>query len=345
MSKQYNIAIVGVTGVVGQKILELLETLEIPINELRCFASPRSEGQKILFKGRTQKVKSLRDDSFINIDVAFFSAGGAVSKRYVPKAVAAGAVCIDNTSVFRLNEHVPLVIPEVNFTDIKAHSKIIANPNCSTIQLATVLAPLQRTFGLKKIIVSTYQAVSGAGRSAISELAVQSQNDLDASCNFNTLPVKTGNKHYQIAYNCLPQIDHFHANGYTLEELKIINETKKILHDDNLKISATCVRVPVFTSHAESVYIELEKEAVTTSQIREYLEAARGITVQDNLDEQYYPQPITAAGHKDIFVGRIRPDLDSENGFNLWIVADNLLKGAAWNSMQIFEHLIINNLI
>jgi len=236
---------------------------------------------------------------------------------------------------------VPLVVPEVNEEDIKSHNGIIANPNCSTIQMVVALEPIRKSYGLTKVIVSTYQAVSGAGAAAIDELESQSQAILNKEAfTPSILPVKGDKKHYQIAFNAIPQIDKFEENGFTFEELKMINETKKIMHDQNLQVAATCVRLPVVTGHSESVYIEVEDENVTVQDMKALLEKAPGVVLQDNPAEQVYPMPADCVGSNDVFVGRIRKDLDNKKGFHLWIVSDNLLKGAAWNSVQIAESLV-----
>lgn len=342
--KKYNVAVVGATGAVGQKILETLEQKEFPIGQLKLLSSSRSAGTKLKFKQDTFTVEEAKPESFEGIDIALFSAGGSVSKALAPEAVKKGAVVVDNTSAFRMDEGVPLVVPEVNEADIKEHKGIIANPNCSTIQMVAALKPIQDKFNLERVIVSTYQAVSGAGAEAVEELKDQSQaflNGEDMTCDL--LPVKGEKKHYPIAFNALPQIDVFQDNGYTFEEMKMINETKKILHTQDLSVAATCVRLPFFTSHAESVYIEIGKEGVTVQQIQEALKEAEGVTLADDPANQVYPTPLDAAGKSDVFVGRIRRDLDHESGFHMWVVSDNLLKGAAWNSVQIAESLINHN--
>ncbi|WP_017471936.1 aspartate-semialdehyde dehydrogenase [Amphibacillus jilinensis] len=342
-SKLYNIAVVGATGAVGQKMLETLAKKDFPIGQLKLLSSSRSAGTKIKYKDEIYTVEEATPESFEGIDIALFSAGGSVSKQLAPEAVKKGAVVVDNTSAFRMDENVPLVVPEVNEEDIKQHKGIIANPNCSTIQMVAALKPLQEQYGLKRVIVSTYQAVSGAGAEAVEELKDQAEaflagEDLTA----HLLPVKGENKHYPIAFNALPQIDVFQENGYTFEEMKMINETKKILHDDALNVAATCVRLPFFTSHAESVYVEVDKETSVKS-LQTLLSEAPGITLADDPDKQIYPTPLDAAGKSDVFVGRVRRDLNYHNGYHMWIVSDNLLKGAAWNSVQIAESLINHN--
>ncbi|WP_067838454.1 aspartate-semialdehyde dehydrogenase [Amphibacillus sediminis] len=342
--KSYNVAVVGATGAVGQKMLETLEIRDFPIKQLKLLSSSRSAGTKMSFKGVHYTLEEAKPESFEGIDIALFSAGGSVSKSLAKEAVKRGAVVIDNTSAFRMDQDVPLVVPEVNEEDIKAHKGIIANPNCSTIQMVAALKPIQAKFGLKRVIVSTYQAVSGAGTAAVEELKDQAQAFLNGEdLTAKLLPVKGAAKHYPIAFNALPQIDVFQDNGYTFEEMKMINETRKIMHAEDLAVAATCVRLPFFTSHAESVYIEVEDKAAEVRSIQQTLIQAPGVTLVDDPSNQIYPTPLDAAGKPDVFVGRIRKDLDQSNGFHLWIVSDNLLKGAAWNSVQIAESLINQN--
>lgn len=345
MSNQqtYNVAVVGATGAVGQKILETLSKRKFPIKELKLLSSKRSAGKTLTYNNQTYTVEEATPESFEGVDIALFSAGGGVSKKFAPEAVKRGAVVVDNTSAFRMDEGVPLVVPEVNETDIKEHKGIIANPNCSTIQMVAALQPLKAKYGLNRIIVSTYQAVSGSGAEAIEELKTQAEDFLNGDeMKAELLPVKGEDKHYPIAFNALPQIDVFTENGYTFEEMKMINETKKIMHDDSINVAATCVRLPVFTSHAESVYVELEATP-SVEEIKTLLASSDGVTLQDQPEEQLYPTPLSAAGLPDVFVGRIRKDLKQENGYHMWIVSDNLLKGAAWNSVQIAESLVKNN--
>ena len=341
--KTYNVAVVGATGAVGQKILETLAKRKFPIKELKLLSSKRSAGKTLTYNNQTYTVEEATPESFEGVDIALFSAGGGVSKKFAPEAVKRGAVVVDNTSAFRMDEGVPLVVPEVNETDIKEHKGIIANPNCSTIQMVAALQPLKAKYGLNRIIVSTYQAVSGSGAEAIEELKTQAEDFLNGDeMKAELLPVKGEDKHYPIAFNALPQIDVFTENGYTFEEMKMINETKKIMHDDSINVAATCVRLPVFTSHAESVYVELEATP-SVEEIKTLLASSDGVTLQDQPEEQIYPTPLAAAGLPDVFVGRIRKDLKQENGYHMWIVSDNLLKGAAWNSVQIAESLVKNN--
>ncbi|MDC3414088.1 aspartate-semialdehyde dehydrogenase [Aquibacillus sp. 3ASR75-11] len=345
-TKGYHVAVVGATGAVGQKMLETLEKKNFPIEQLTLLSSSRSAGEKINFKGETFTVEEATPESFENVQIALFSAGGSVSKKFAPEAVKRGAVVIDNTSAYRMDENVPLVVPEVNEEDIKNNKGIIANPNCSTIQMVAALKPLQDAFGLSRIIVSTYQAVSGAGTAAVEELREQSQDFLNGEeLTPEILPVKNETHHYPIAFNALPQIDVFQENGYTFEEMKMINETKKIMHAPELSVAATCVRLPFFTSHAESVYVEIDQENTSVADIQRALNGAAGVVLEDDPSNQVYPTPLSAVGKSDVFVGRVRKDLDTTNGFHLWIVSDNLLKGAAWNSVQIAESLVKYNLL
>ncbi|PKH09907.1 aspartate-semialdehyde dehydrogenase [Planomicrobium sp. MB-3u-38] len=344
--KTYNVAIMGATGAVGQQMKDQLEKRGFPVNEIRFLSSSRSAGSKIDFKGNTYTVEEAVPESFEGIDIALFSAGGSVSEKFAPEAVKRGAIVIDNTSAFRMDPEVPLVVPEVNKSDLSLHKGIISNPNCSTIQMVCALQPLKEQFGLAKIVVSTYQAVSGAGIDAINELKHQADAGFDQAVNADAkmLPVKSAEKHYPIAYNAIPQIDVFADNGYTLEEMKMINETKKIMHDNNLSVAATCVRLPVVTGHSESVYVELEA-APTLQEVKEAIAAAPGVELKDDPSQQLYPMPLMAAGLDEVFVGRIRPDLDNPQGFHLWVVSDNLVKGAALNSVQIAEALIEEKII
>lgn len=341
MEGTFRVAVVGVTGAVGKQILKMLEGEKFPVSELVPLASGRSAGQSVRFNEKEWTIQEAKPDSFEGIDLALFSAGGSVSKVLAPEAAKRGAIVVDNTSAFRMQPDVPLVVPEVNAQDLREHQGIIANPNCSTIQMVAALEPIRREFGLKKVIVSTYQAVSGAGENAIRELKEQSLAVLEGREHEpEIMPVKGDKKHYPIAFNAVPQIDRFQENGYTFEEMKMINETKKILHDNELPVAATCVRLPVETGHSESVYIETERTDVTVEQMKDLLGSSSGITIKDDPAKQIYPMPVEAVGKKDVFVGRIRKDLDVDCGFHLWIVSDNLLKGAAWNSVQIAEKLI-----
>ncbi|MGL4739243.1 MAG: aspartate-semialdehyde dehydrogenase [Sarcina sp.] len=325
----YNVAVVGSTGNVGRKFLEILAERNFPIKELYLYASKRSAGKIMNFKGKEFVVEELCEENIKNkkIDFALFSAGGDISLQFAPIFVNYGAVVIDNSSAWRMDENVPLVVPEVNPEDIKLHKGIIANPNCSTIQAMVALKPLKDKYGIKRIVYSTYQAVSGAG--------IQGIRDLEDGIK-GEAPKKFP---YPIAGNVLPHIDVFLENGYTKEEMKMVNETRKILHDDTLKITATTVRVPVLNAHSESINIELEKE-FELKDVFKLFEDFNGLTVMDNLDDNIYPTALFCDGKDDVYVGRIRRDFSIENGLNLWVVADNIKKGAALNTIQIAELLI-----
>ena len=346
MAKSYTVAVVGATGAVGEKMMEQLEKRNFPIQQIKFLASKRSAGKNIDFKGQSYIVEEATPEAFEGVDIALFSAGGSVSKVLAPEAAKRGAVVIDNTSAFRMDKDIPLVVPEVNREDLKLHKGIIANPNCSTIQMVCALQPIKEAFGLTNVIVSTYQAVSGAGAVAINELEAQSATFGETkNAVAQVLPVKSAATHYPIAFNAIPQIDTFDDNGFTLEEMKMINETKKIMHSPDLSVAATCVRLPVVSGHSESVFIEVEKEGVSVDEIRSILETAKGIEVMDNPAKQQYPMPLFAEGQDAVFVGRIRKDLANDKGFHMWIVADNLLKGAALNSIQIAEAMIEDGII
>ncbi|MET3288551.1 UNVERIFIED_CONTAM: aspartate-semialdehyde dehydrogenase [Brevibacillus sp. OAP136] len=338
--KKVNVAVVGATGAVGQQMISLLEQRDFPINQLKLLASGRSAGKTVKFKGQDVVIEEATPDSFAGVDYALFSAGGSISKDLAPHAVRHGAVVIDNTSAFRMDPEIPLVVPEVNMDAAHQHKGIIANPNCSTIQMVAALKPLYDRFGIDRIIVSTYQAVSGAGQSAINELQEQSRDILDGKqAKANVLPVSKLPVHHQIAYNAIPQIDVFTDNGFTYEEMKMINETKKILGDDTVNVSATCVRIPVIYGHSESVYVEL-KQDYDLAEVKQLISDAPGVVLQDSPEEQVYPLATEATGKLDVFVGRVRRDLHHPRGLHMWIVSDNLLKGAAWNTVQIAEELI-----
>jgi aspartate-semialdehyde dehydrogenase len=328
----YNIAIVGATGLVGRKMLQILEERNFPVKNLKLLASERSEGIELSFNGERLKVEKLTEEKFKGVDIALFSAGTDVSVKFVPEAVKRGCVVIDNSSAFRLEKDVPLVVPEVNAEKISQHKGIIANPNCSTIQLVVVLKPLHDKFKIKRVVVSTYQSVTGAGKKALDQLMFEIQG----------LKPQTPKFPHQIAYNCIPQIDNFFEDGYTKEEHKIMKETKKILDDENIKITATCVRVPTIGGHAESVNIEFENK-FSLEDIIQTLNQAPGVILIDKPYESIYPMPIFSNEKDDVFVGRIRLDQSIENGLNLWIVADNLRKGAATNAVQIAETLTQRN--
>ncbi len=334
--KEFNVAVVGATGAVGRMMIQVLEERNFPVKNLRLFASERSRGVKIPFRGEDIEVEVLSEQkNFSGIEIALFSAGASRSLEYAPKFAQDGAVVIDNSSAWRMDPEVPLVVPEVNPHAVADFRKkgIIANPNCSTIQMVVALKPLYDYSRIKRIVVATYQAVSGAGQKAIQELIEQTQ----AWCRGETLPEAKVFPH-QIAFNCLPHIDVFLDNGYTKEEMKMVNETKKIMEDENIGVTATTVRVPVFYGHAEAVNVETEKK-ITAQKARELLASFPGVVVVDEPAEKKYPLPIEIAGRDEVFVGRIREDESIENGLNLWVVADNLRKGAATNAVQIAEIL------
>jgi aspartate-semialdehyde dehydrogenase len=330
----WNIAVVGATGAVGSQMIECLEERDFPVGTIRYLASARSAGELLEFKGRPVMVEELTHDSFAGIDIALFSAGGDRSREFCPSARKAGAVCIDNSSAWRMDPDVPLVVPEVNPHAIAQYDRkgIIANPNCSTIQMVVALKPLHDYAAIKRIVVSTYQAVSGTGKKAIDELEQQVRSLMQGkSPEVKVYP-------HRIAFNCLPQIDVFGDNGYTGEEMKMVNETRKIMEAD-IRVTATAVRVPVFYGHCESVNIETEKK-LTADKARQLIKAAPGCKLVDNVAKGQYPMPTDAAGQDLTYVGRIREDVSIENGLNLWIVADNIRKGAATNAVQIAEILI-----
>lgn len=333
MSKNKNVAVVGATGAVGLEMLKILEERQFPVKDIRLFASDRSKGKKLKFKGADIKVEDLSRSKFRGIEIALFSAGADRSLEFAPKFVRAKAVVIDNSSAFRMKKDVPLVVPEVNRHAIKRHRGIIANPNCSTIQMVVALNPIHKEYRIKRIVVNTYQSVSGAGLKAMAELTTQTKEIIRGrDITRNVFP-------HQIAFNCLPQVDTFLENEYTKEEMKTVNETKKIMEDGSIKITATCVRVPVFRSHSEAVNIETERK-LTSGEARELLRKAPGVVVVDNPGESLYPLAIYAAGRDEVFVGRIREDESVASGLNLWVVSDNLRKGAALNAVQIAEYLL-----
>ncbi len=326
--KKYKLAIVGATGLVGRKVIEILENKELPISEYVFFCSEKSAGTKILFKGQEYIAQELKDDSFDQkFDFAIFSAGGDTSKHFSPIAASKGCIVVDNSSAFRMDENVPLVVPEVNIEDAYKNNGIIANPNCSTIQAVVPLKPLDDKYKIKRIVYSTYQAVSGAGKSGIDDF-YNTSNGLD--------PKKFT---YPIYNNCLPHIDVFLDNGYTKEEMKMINETRKILHKPDLKITATAVRVPVINSHSESINIEFENE-FDLEELKNTLRNYSGVILYDDVKNNIYPLATISTGHDEVYVGRIRRDESVDNGLNLWVVADNIRKGAASNAIQIVEKLI-----
>lgn len=342
--KNYNVAILGATGAVGQEFLDLIEERNFPFANLKLLASSRSAGKIITFMGKDYTVEEATDDSFKNIDIALF-AGGSASTKFAPAAVKHGAIVIDNSSAFRMNPEVPLIVPEVNPEDITKHKGIIANPNCSTIIMAMALKPLYNHTKIKRIVVSTYQAVSGAGKEAIDELNNQVQAFVDNKPTEATiLPSASLPKHYQIAFNVIPQIDAFMEDGYTKEEMKMVHETHKIFNDYNIGITATTIRIPVYRSHSESINIEFEDE-ISVAKAKELLSAFPGVIVQDDPKEQIYPMPLFTSSQNEVFVGRIRKDDSVPNGLNLWVVGDQIRKGAALNALQIAEHMIEHNLI
>ena len=331
--EKYTVAVVGATGVVGREMVSILEERKFPIAELRLFASQQSAGLSVELGESEVKVRLLDRQAFTGVDIALFSAGEEVSREYAPIAVGAGAVVIDNSAAWRMEPSVPLVVPEVNRHAIARHQGIIANPNCSTIQMVVVLKPLHKAVRIKRVVVSTYQSVSGTGKEAMDELMNQTQ----ALLGFQE--VETRVYPYQIAFNCFPHIGSFDDQGNCTEEVKLIQETRKMMEDDSIRISATTVRVPVFHSHSESVNIETERK-LTPNEARAILSTAPGVLVYDDPQRKLYPMPIDAAGQDAVYVGRIREDRSIPNGLNLWIVSDNLRKGAALNAIQIAEELI-----
>lgn len=340
-SRNPNIAILGATGAVGQEFIRLIEERNFPFHQLKLLASARSAGKKLMVCGKEYTVEEARPESFEGIDIALF-AGGSISKVLAPEAVKRGVVVIDNSSSFRMDPLVPLVVPEINPEDIAWHHGIIANPNCSTIIMLMALKPIYDISRIKRIIVSTYQAVSGAGKDGIDELL----NECEAYSQGKEytpkiLPSASLPKHYPIAFNLIPQIDVFRDNDYTKEEMKIVNETHKIFHDDSIAITPTAVRVPVLRSHAESIYIETE-EVVSVESVKKAVDAFPGTCLVDNPAEMEYPMPLDTSNKNDVAVGRIRRDLTVENGINLWVSGDQIRKGAALNALQIAEYMISN---
>ena len=327
-----HVAIAGATGAVGTEFLKLLEARDFPMKSLRLLASSRSAGSKLKFRGEDLEVEELTPKSFKGIDIAFFSAGGSRSKEFAPHAVDSGAVVIDNSSAFRMDEKVPLVVPEINPKQAFEHQGLIANPNCSTIQMVVALNPIHRAANIQRVVVSTYQAVSGAGASAMEELKQQ----LRAWANDE--PMKQEVFPTQIAFNLFPHIDVFQDNGYTKEEMKMVHETRKIMNAPNMQISATCARVPVLRAHSEAVWVETEKP-LSESEARELFEKEPGIVVQDERESGGYPTPWHITETQETYVGRIRKDISHPNGLTFWVVADQLYKGAALNAIQIAEVL------
>ncbi|BDV00007.1 aspartate-semialdehyde dehydrogenase [Thermodesulfomicrobium sp. WS] len=338
MSTRPVVAVVGATGAVGREMLDTLARRHFPAAEVRAFASARSAGSLVPFGNTELTVEELTENSFAGIDLALFSAGGSTSEKFAPHAVAAGCVVVDNSSAWRMDPQVPLVVPEVNPDDLAWHKGIIANPNCSTIQMVVVLKPLHDVARIKRVVVSTYQAVSGTGQKAIAELERQVREL------FNGQEPTVAVYPHRIAFNCLPHIDVFLENEYTKEEMKMVLETKKIMGDDSIRVTATTVRVPVFYGHSESVNIETEKK-LSAKEARAILSQAPGVRVLDNPGEKIYPMPILAAGQDDTLVGRIREDETIPCGLNMFIVADNIRKGAALNAVQIAEELLRRDLL
>ena len=330
-----NVAIVGATGLVGSEFLKVLEQRNFPIDTLRLYASDRSAGKKLSFAGHELEVAETTEDSFNGVDIVLFSAGADISQRFSPIAAKAGAVVIDNSSAFRMDTQVPLVVPEVNPQDIHSHQGIIANPNCSTIQMVVALNPLHRVSPIKRILVSTYQAVSGTGSNAMEELRRQTAQMMEGKEEEITPQAYP----HQIAFNAIPFVEGFMDNDYTTEEWKMVQETRKILHDPDMPISATCVRVPVYIGHGEAVNVEFG-QPMSAQEAREILSRAPGVKVLDNPQKDLYPLPIQSAGTDDVFVGRIRQDISHPNGLAMWVVADNLRKGAALNAVQIAEVVV-----
>jgi aspartate-semialdehyde dehydrogenase len=336
MNNGYNVAIVGATGMVGQEFIKVLLQRKFPAKNILLFASDRSAGRKLFVGHQEIVVKETASDSFDNVDIALFSAGSDISKHFAPIAAKAGALVIDNSAAWRMDPRVPLVVPEVNAEDIKKHRGIIANPNCSTIQMVVALYPLHKVNPIKRIIVATYQSVSGTGIAAVEELTKQAKTVLDGG---NVVPHVYA---HQIAFNLLPEIDVFMENGYTKEEWKMVEETRKIMHAESIAVSATCVRVPVFVSHSEVVQIEFN-EYMSPEEARAILSKAPGVKVLDDPNVSLYPQPWLAAGTDDVYVGRVRSDASYLNGLVMWVVSDNIRKGAALNAVQIAEEAVKND--
>ena len=335
--KKYNVAIVGATGAVGHELLKVLAERDFPINNLVLLASARSEGKIINWQGQDYTVHEAKPESFEGVDIVLF-AGGNISKTLAPEAVKRGAVCIDNSSTFRYDPEVPLVVPEVNPEDVRWHKGIIANPNCSTIQMVVALKPLYDAFGIKRVVVATYQAVSGAGKEGLDELQQQIK-DMAAG---HELKIEAFQ--HQIACNVIPHIDIFLDNDYTKEEMKMTWETQKMLHNEDILLSATAVRVPVYRSHAEAIHIETEKP-VTAEEARAVLAAAPGVVIQDDPAEKLYPMPLYSSDTDEVYVGRIRKDIAVDNGLSLFVVADQIRKGAATNAVQIAQLLVAEGLV
>jgi aspartate-semialdehyde dehydrogenase len=337
-AKQFVVAVAGSTGAVGREMLKTLEERNFPASKIIPLASHRSAGTRVPYSGGELVVEELTEYSFKGVDIAVFSAAGSTSQKFAPHAAKAGCVVVDNSSAWRMDDRCPLVVPEVNAHALKNHNGIISNPNCSTIQMVVALKPIHDAAKIKRVVVSTYQAVSGTGQKAIEELENQVRQM------FNMQDPEASVYPYQIAFNCLPHIDVFLENDYTKEEMKMVHETVKIMEDPTIKVTATTVRVPVFYGHSESVNIETEKK-ITPKEARAILSQSPGITVLDNPGEKIYPMPIDAAGQDDVYVGRIREDETIANGLNMWVVADNIRKGAVLNTVQIAEELIRQDLV
>jgi aspartate-semialdehyde dehydrogenase len=328
----YVVAVVGATGAVGTEMIKVLEERKFPVTRLVPLASTRSAGGTVTFEGNEVPIEVLTKDSFAGVDIALFSAGADLSREFAPIAVKAGAVVIDNSAAWRMTPEVPLVVPEVNAHDIQRHKGIIANPNCSTIQMVVALKPLHDEARIKRIVVTTFQSVSGTGKDAMDELMAECQDLLSfKSASPKVYP-------YQIAFNCLPQIDDFLPSGYTKEEMKMVHETRKIMGDQSIHVTATTVRVPVYVGHSEAINIETERK-LSANQARAILSTAPGVLLYDDPEHKIYPMPLEVAGKDEVYVGRVREDESIANGLNLWVVADNLRKGAALNAVQIAEHL------
>lgn len=331
--KKYNVAVAGASGAVGNTMLQILEQRNFPVDNLLLLASERSAGKELSFSNKTYKIKELKHDSFKGIDIALFSAGGSISKEFAPSAAKDGCVVVDNSSAFRMDDEVPLVVPEVNPEDTFKHKGIIANPNCTTIIMVVALKPLYDYSRIKRVVVSSYQSASGAGAKGMGELEEQ------AKAWATNGDIKVKNFQHQLLFNLIPHIDVFTDNGYTKEEMKMYHETRKIMGDDSIKVAATCVRVPVFTAHSEAITVETENE-ITPEKAMELFKNAPGLSLADDISNNVYPMPLMAAGKDDCYVGRIRKDISCDNGLNFFVSGDQLRKGAALNAVQIAELLV-----
>ncbi len=337
--KKYKVGVVGATGAVGREMIKMLEARNFPVEQIRYLASEKSAGKKLSFLGKEVVVEQLKSDSGKGLDIALYSAGASVSREFAPHFAKDGCFVIDNSSAWRMDKEVPLVVPEVNPGDLNAAKKIIANPNCSTIQMVVALKPLHDAAKIKRVVVATYQSVSGAGQKGIDELKSQSMEWAGGKA-----ITPAAKFQHQIAFNLIPQIDIFEENGYTKEEMKMVNETRKIMGDSSIQLSATCVRVPVFRSHSEAVWIETEKK-LSPQEARKLLLKAPGVEVVDEPQNKKYPMPLHAENKQVTYVGRIREDISGVNGLTFWVVSDNLLKGAALNAVEIAETLIAKGII